>query len=156
MNKIKILSKKEKQEILNKLQEQFGITNIPGYLVKIGKERIYLFQANIHPQIFNEIKEITRVEKAGAYVGKELNNFMRLSIEGTQLFKNQIIKNIFELNEEQAQHWMQGEELNIETGKKEILVMKYENDFLGCGKASEKKITNFIPKNRRLKSKTII
>ena len=28
--------------------------------------------------------------------------------------------------------------------------MKYKDDFLGSGKASEKKISNFIPKNRRL------
>ena len=49
-----------------------------------------------------------------------------------------------------------GEELQIETGKKDLLILKYKDDFLGCGKASEKKITNFIPKNRRLKSKTII
>jgi len=31
--------------------------------------------------------------------------------------------------------------------------MKYKNDFLGTGKASENKIGNFIPKNRRLKHK---
>jgi len=34
--------------------------------------------------------------------------------------------------------------------------MKYENDMLGTGKASEEKITNFIPKSRRLKDKTIL
>jgi len=27
-------------------------------------------------------------------------------------------------------------------------------DLLGCGKASENKITNFIPKSRRLKART--
>ena len=31
--------------------------------------------------------------------------------------------------------------------------MKYKDNFLGTGKASENKISNFIPKNRRLKEK---
>ena len=49
---------------------------------------------------------------------------------------------------------MKGNELEIQTGKKGFLIIKYKNDFLGCGKASEPKITNFIPKNRRLKEKS--
>ena len=37
--------------------------------------------------------------------------------------------------------------------KKGFVIMKCEDDFLGTGKASENKIGNFIPKNRRLKYK---
>ena len=51
---------------------------------------------------------------------------------------------------------MQGEELNIQTGLRGIIVIKHKNNFLGCGKASENKIGNFIPKSRRLRSKNII
>ena len=47
----------------------------------------------------------------------------------------------------------EGQELNIKSGKKDFLVMKYEDNFLGCGKASEEKISNFIPKMRRLKNR---
>jgi NOL1/NOP2/fmu family ribosome biogenesis protein len=32
---------------------------------------------------------------------------------------------------------MKGRELNIKTGKKGFVVIKYKNDFLGTGKASE-------------------
>jgi NOL1/NOP2/fmu family ribosome biogenesis protein len=74
-------------------------------------------------------------------------------MEATQLLKNQITKNIFELNEEQMNEWMKGNELNIQTGKKGFLAMKYQNDFLGCGKASENKISNFVPKERRIKER---
>ena len=62
-------------------------------------------------------------------------------------------KNIFELNKEQAEEWMKGRELGIKTGKRGFLVMKYKDDFLGTGKASEEKIGNFIPKSRRLKNR---
>ncbi|MCH8325462.1 MAG: hypothetical protein IIB83_02685, partial [Bacteroidetes bacterium] len=69
--------------------------------------------------------------------------------------KNQIKKNIFELNKEQAELWMKGSELNISTGKKGFLIMKYKDNFLGSGKASAEKIGNFIPKSRRLKNKGV-
>lgn len=36
---------------------------------------------------------------------------------------------------------------------KGFIVMKNNDDYLGCGKASETKITNFIPKSRRLKNR---
>jgi NOL1/NOP2/fmu family ribosome biogenesis protein len=39
---------------------------------------------------------------------------------------------------------------------KGIVAIRYKEDFLGCGKASESKISNFIPKSRRLKLKTTI
>ena len=35
-----------------------------------------------------------------------------------------------------------------------FLIMKYKDDLLGTGKASENKITNFIPKSRRLKERS--
>ena len=53
----------------------------------------------------------------------------------------------------QLEQWMKGNELNISSGLKGFVVMKYKNDFVGTGKASAEKITNFIPKNRRLKEK---
>jgi NOL1/NOP2/fmu family ribosome biogenesis protein len=73
-------------------------------------------------------------------------------MEGTQLLKEQITRNIFEIeNEKDLEIWMHGSELNIKTGMSGFIVIKYKNDFLGCGKASENKIGNFIPKSRRLK-----
>ena len=83
----------------------------------------------------------------------EHSNKIRLSIEGSQVLKDQIKKNIFEIPEELLENWMKGQELNVKTGKKGFLIMKYKDNFLGSGKASENKIGNFIPKNRRLKEK---
>ncbi|MEN7982271.1 MAG: hypothetical protein ABFQ65_02400 [Nanoarchaeota archaeon] len=154
-NPLKILNKHEKQEIENKLKNQFGIKSISGILLKRGAERIFLYQGEFTKQ---EIKKLDymkiNVERVGVYFCKFQNNEIRLSIEGTQILKDQITKNIFELNKEQAETWMKGGELNIKTGVKGFVIMKYKEDLLGCGKASEEKITNFIPKNRRLKEKS--
>ena len=155
---IEILSKQESEKILNKLNSQFGIKEIPGILLRIGKERIFLFQGELEVREIKQIEKITFIERTGIYIGKifEPTGEMRLSIEGTQIFKKQISKNILELNDSQAEQWMQGEEIPLSTDYREIIIIKYQDDFLGCGKASENKIGNFVPKNRRLKSRSII
>ncbi len=161
INRFHILNKKEKNKIEIMLKNQFGIKSIPGILIKKGAEKIFLFQGNFNEKQIKELEDYTQIERIGLYFAKIFQDkqgqeHIRLSIEGSQILSNQITKNIFELNESQSKKWMQGEELLIKTGKKGFLVMKYKNDFLGTGKASEEKIGNFIPKSRRLKSKEII
>jgi len=150
---IKILNQKEKKEVELALKENFGIEKIDGELIKKGEEKIFLFQGDLTSKELREIEEITPIEVIGVYFAKEERGEIRLSIEGTHLLKDQIKKNIFELNEEQKNDWIRGRELNIQTGKRNYLAMRYKNDFLGCGKASAEKISNFVPKTRRLKSK---
>ena len=150
-NKMKILNHKERKEIQDKLTEQFGIKKIPNVLVKFGEEKIFAFSGNL--TLLQKLQKLTRIEGIGSYIAKEQRDEIRLSIEGSHLFKSQITKNIFELNAEQKNLWMHGSELNIQTNKRGFLVMKYNDDFLGTGKASEHKIGNFIPKIRRLKER---
>ena len=150
-----ILNKKQKQEILKKLGEQFGIKDIPGEIIMKGKEKLFLFSGSFTERQIKELEKITVIERIGVYFAKrdEYSNKIRLSIEGSQILKSQIKKNIFELNENQLEQWMKGYELQIKTGKKDFLIIKYHENFLGSGKASEEKIGNFIPKIRRLKEK---
>ena len=153
MNQLKILNNNEKKEIVKKLNEQFGINEISGIITRMGKERLFLFSGSFNNNEISKLEKIVNIERVGVYFAKLVpdENKIRLNIEGTQLLKDQIKKNIFELKSEQVEQWMRGQELNIKTGKKDFLVMKFGGDFLGCGKASAEKISNFIPKSRRLK-----
>jgi NOL1/NOP2/fmu family ribosome biogenesis protein len=156
MRNIQILNKKETEEISLKLNGQFGINEIPGKFLMKGKERIFLFQGEISNEEIQKLDSTVEIERAGIYIGKifQPTQEIRLSIEGTQIFKNQIAKNIFILDkQEDYEKWMNGQELNIKTNLRGMIVIKYNEEFLGCGKASEEKIGNFIPKNRRLKIK---
>jgi len=150
---MKFLNKKEKAEIERKLNEQFGIETIPGNLIKMGEERIFFYQGDLTENTIEELRQNVFIERAGVYFARDVDGFIRLSIEGSQILKDQITKNIFELNDELAEEWMKGHELPIATGKHCFLIMKHGEDFLGTGKASESKIGNFIPKNRRLREK---
>jgi len=158
-NYLKILNSNEKKQIEKKLSEQFGISKVSGTIVRHGREKLFLFTGEINEKQFGEISEKIPIERMGVYFAriaedKTGETKLRLSIEGTQILQEQITKNIFELNKKQTEEWMMGRELNIQTGKKDFLIMKYKDDFLGTGKASELKISNFIPKERRLKEKS--
>lgn len=152
---LRLFNEREKEKIVKQLNEQFGIKEIPWIMGKLGKERIILFSGDCSEKEIMKMDEFARLEGVGLYFAKidEKTQDLRLSIEGTQLLKNQITKNIFELDEKQAEQWMMGQELNITTGKKGFFIIKFKDDFLGTGKISAEKISNFIPKSRRLKYK---
>ena len=154
MTRIKILNLREKQEIERRLQEQFGIESVPGVIVQRGEERLFLFSGNFSKEEIEKLEKCTFIERMGVYFAKIIGKDIRLSIEGSQILKDKITKNIFDLNPSQSEEWMMGRELPIKTGKHGFLIMKRDSDFLGSGKASEEKIGNFIPKNRRLKEKS--
>ncbi len=148
---IQILTTKEKKTIQSQLKNQFGISELPDKIIQIGKERIRLLTADFTAKELEKLSAITYIEGIGLYIAKEENDGIRLSIEGTQILKDQISKNIFSLNDQQAKEWLSGADLQINTGKKGIFIIEYKGDFLGCGKISENKISNFIPKGRRIK-----
>jgi NOL1/NOP2/fmu family ribosome biogenesis protein len=152
---IKFFNEQERVRIIKILNQQFGIKDIPFMMARLGKERIIIFSGEISEREILNIDEVAHIEGVGLYFAKEEMDGIRLSIEGSQLLKNQITKNIFELNDKQAEQWMMGQEINIKTGKKGFFIMKFKDDFLGTGKISAEKIGNFIPKSRRLKSKEI-
>ena len=149
----KVLSEQEHIEIENNLHEQFGIDLVDGLLIKKGEERLFFFSGNFSEAQIKNLEACVPIERLGIYFAKIIGNDVKLSIEGTNLLKIQIKKNIFELNEKQLEEWMTGSDLQVKTGKKGFIVVKYKDDLLGCGKASEEKIGNYIPKSRRLKQK---
>lgn len=150
---LKFFNEREKESLLRLLNQQFGITEIPWTIAKLGKERIIVFSGKLSGREVLNIDRIAHIEGVGLYFAKEQIDGIRLSIEGSQLLKDQITKNIFELDEKQAEQWMLGQELNIKINKRGFFVMKFKDDFLGTGKISENKISNFVPKQRRLKSR---
>ena len=152
---IKILNQKEHKEIEKELEKQFGIKEVKGKILMWGEEKLFFFTGELGEEEIRKVEQATAVEKVGTYFAKLINHEIKLTIEGSQLFKEQISKNIFEINSEQAEEWMMGRELNLQSGLKGFVVLKNKEtgDLLGCGKASQEKITNFIPKSRRLKNR---
>jgi NOL1/NOP2/fmu family ribosome biogenesis protein len=148
---MKTLSSSDKKGILKQLNEQFGISKIPYLLLQFGKEKIRAYSGNLSREELKILDRELRVESIGLYFIKEQEDGIRLSLDAVHLSKNQITKNILEINNEQAEKWLKGEDLDIKTDKS-FKILKNQNDFLGCGKSTGEKITNFVPKERRVKN----
>lgn len=147
---MKIIRSTPKKKILAQLNEQFGITKLPYLLLRFGKEKLRAYSGNLSAEELNKLDSELRIENIGLYFVKEQIDGLRLTFDGIQLFKNQITKNILDLNDKQANEWLRGQDLNIQTDRA-FKILKHKNEFIGCGKSTGERITNFVPKERRIK-----
>ncbi len=148
---MQILRAREKKQILQQLNEQFGIGKIPYLLLRFGKEKIRLYSGNLSSQELIVLDKNLRVESAGLYFLKQHQEGLRLSLDSLSLFKSQITKNLLEINDEQAESWLKGQDLLIKT-ERNFKILKSQGDLIGCGKSTGEKISNFMPKERRIKN----
>ena len=146
------LSREERDHLNQQLKEEFNITLPQARYFKTGKEKIRIFTGNLPPEMLNQLLRNTVVEIIGLYFAKEeKNDIVRLSLDASHLLGNQATKNILQLTPEQTQKWLKGEDIEIAQEHHGIFVIRQGVDFLGCGKASQGKLINFIPKERRIR-----
>ena len=145
----KVLNSKEVKVILNWLKEHYGIKElkIEGTFLKSTKDKIYLSTRKIGEL---EPKSL-RINLIGMYFAKQEKNGVRLSIEGSQLIGPKAIKNVAELNNDQMNSWVRGDDLDYEADLTGFVIIKYKDDFFGVGNYKEGKILNYVPKERRIK-----
>lgn len=147
---MKIIRANEKKKILSQLNEQFGIMKLPYLLLRFGKEKIRLYSGSLSSEELNFLDKNLRIENIGLYFAKQEKDGIRLTLDGVSFFRNQISKNILEIDDKQALDWFKGYDLLIETDRGFKILKNQE--LIGCGKSTGEKITNFVPKERRVKS----
>jgi len=145
----KVLNSREVKKILNWLKEHYGIKElkIDKVFLKSTKDRIYLVSKKISEL---ETKNL-RLNLIGMYFAKEEKNGVRLSIEGSQIIGPKATKNIAELNKEQINEWIKGQDITGDLKVEGFVIIKHKDDFYGVGNYKEGKILNYIPKERRIK-----
>ena len=146
----KFIKSPEKRKIISELQEKFGISEIPYLLIESGKEKIRAFSGSLSKDEILEIAKLTRIEGIGLYILKNEHDELRLSFDATQILAKQITKNIIDIDKEQLELWIRGHDLVLKAPKGTFAI-RYNNDFLGCGKSNGEKIFNYVPKERRIK-----
>ena len=131
------------------LEKRFGFKKKIEYAFLINnKNRIYIINKEFSNIDITKLK----INSLGLYFGETRDGEIRLSIEGSQLIGNDCPENVLELTEKEAKEWLRGTDIEKDVKNRGYVLMKYEKDFLGCGRAVENKILNFVPKNRRIRS----
>lgn len=160
---IQVLDKTKKRKVLENL-EYLGKLKMNELFIRTG-DRVRIFSGDLTNKQIMKLWSLFQIEGIGLYFAKDFkdkrgNQETRISLDALHLIKDQIEDNIIELNEEQKDRWLRGNniELNEEQRKKysEILgfvAVKYGNDFIGTAKLTEQKVLlSFLPKERRIKN----
>lgn len=148
---IRFIRSNEKKQIMEMLNKEFGIQELPFLLIESGKEKIRAFSGNLSKEEIQQIGEIANIELIGTYlIRREKENDIRLSFDAPMILKDQISKNIVEINDEQFQKWIHGLDLEMPCPNGSTII-KYKGDLIGCGKSNGTKIFNYVPKDRRLR-----
>jgi len=145
MFKLNKLTNKEVNSVLRKIQERYNSDSIQNnYAFFINKKnKIYIINKK-----FLKAKIKANIDSLGMYFCKLEKDGIRLSIEGSMLVKNPKT-NVIKLNKEQFEKHMSGQDLEIKSDKGYVL-LEYKKKIIGCGKATENNIQNFVPKARRM------
>lgn len=93
-----------------------------------------------------------RVDNVGLYVATVDDKGIRLSIEGSQILGPSAKKNVIDIDAQELREWFRGNDLEKQAETKGFVILKHKNDFVGCGRSTEKGILNFVPKTRRILS----
>ncbi len=148
---IEIYDSKRRKKLIEQLNEQFGITEIPKMIFLTGKERVRGFTGDLDINELYLLDRITNLEFLGIYLFRpDENRSVRLGFDASIIFGKQISKNIIELNEEQFNLWIRGNNLDLKIHKG-MYVVCFGNDFLGCGVSDGERLINFVPKERRIR-----
>lgn len=144
---LKILNSKEIKVIVNELREHFSSDFVPDYVfLENNKEKIYILSRD-----YGNIDESKlRVNNLGLYFCTREKDGFRLSIEGCQLTNPK--KNFYNATKEEAAQWISGESIKAQKADElsGYVIVKYGEDFIGCGKYRDGEILNAVPKDRRI------
>ena len=149
MQNLKVLNSKEAKEIHSMLEKEFGYGGRPDavFMLNEKKERIYIFTRDLARMDISRL----RVDSMGLYFASIFRGQIRLTIEGSQMIGGECTKNIIDVGRAEMQSWLKGEQLQLAGRDAEagaFVIIRHNNDYLGCGKVAGDAILNYIPKTR--------
>jgi NOL1/NOP2/fmu family ribosome biogenesis protein len=148
---IHFIKSNQKRDIVEKLKSQFGIAILPYLLIESGKEKVRAFSGHLSKEEISKITQIANVEIVGFYLlRQESPDDVRLSFDAPIILKDQITNNIVEINKEQFDLWIRGDNIDVPAPRGNVII-RYNGDFIGCGKSNGLKVFNYVPKDRRLR-----
>lgn len=158
MQKLEVLNTREKKKIIDDLKEQYGFTGqIDGSLLTNKEQKIFLITPDISKISRDQDKEL-RLDAAGLYIGKIEVNGIRLSMEGSQLIGSHASRHVLIIDEEHLEPWVKGEDFELseneqkKTGNEDgFFIIKFGNDYIGCGQIKNNNLRSLVSKERRLK-----
>lgn len=149
--KLEILKRNKRKKLIGMIRENFGFDGDLNYdFLKSGKNRIWIVSKDVS---LLDLRELD-IARLGVYFCRtDFKELLKFSIEGSQIIGPECKKRVLEIGEDKANRWIKGRDLKLgrEPGIREgFILIRHQEDFLGCGKLVGKKVWNYVPKERRI------
>src|SRR3989344_4494688 len=161
---IDLLDRTKKKKILEMLEKEYGIMQLPHLFIKSGKEKIRIFSGSLSKEELNDLAKTVHVDSIGiklltleTFNGEKQGIRLSFDILNMPEIKSQITKNFLEITDEQLSTWLKGDNLDLDIKKenKELksrfIIIKHNNDFFGIAR-NQGFLKNYVPKERRLRN----
>ena len=79
---MKLLTPQEKKKLIEQLNKQYGMTEIPFELIRFGEEKIRIFSGNLSKEQLITLDKELRIENIGLYFAKQEVEGIRLTFDG--------------------------------------------------------------------------
>ena len=146
MENLEILNTRNKKDIEKKIKKQFGCDFKLDFAVfKNSKNKLFLLNKDVEKIRLDEL----RINSLGLYFGENRHAELRLSTEGAQLVGKKATKNIIELDDAQAEQWMNGKDFEYNSEFHGFVIIKNKDNILGCGRLKDTTLLNYVQKERR-------
>ncbi len=150
MFKLQILNSKQAKEITGIISSHWDASLKMDYAFLVnGKNRVFIINRDVGSLDLSAL----RINSMGLYFGELKDGRLRLSIEGSQLIGPHASKNVVNITKKEMMDWLRGMDLQKDCEScSGFVIVKCNDDFLGCGSYYEGKIKNFVPKTRRVRA----
>ncbi|HDP73829.1 MAG TPA: hypothetical protein ENN46_02625 [Candidatus Woesearchaeota archaeon] len=159
-----VMNSRDVKHLLSQLSEAFGtdlsrFSKQYHFFYSESKKRVYVFSREELELDFSKLN----INRFGIYFAN-LQKEPRLSNEGCFIVGPAAIRNVVEVNEENAKQWFMGKDIALDarleqkikesanTDANPFVILKHGNDFIGSGRVAVGRIINFLPKERRTTS----
>jgi NOL1/NOP2/fmu family ribosome biogenesis protein len=144
---LRIMERKDRKKFLSLLENVFGFSLKLEYAFFMNdQQKVYVVNKDVDQVLDARI----RIDKIGMYIAEWKDRQVRLSIEGSQLVGPAASKNVLEVSAAEVRRWIKGEDLDTSVEGKGFVIIKHGDDYLGSGKIGERKVYNYVSKNRKL------
>ncbi|MBI2629519.1 hypothetical protein HYW76_00290 [Candidatus Pacearchaeota archaeon] len=148
--RIELIKNTEKKKIIEKIEENFGISHLPYLLIRFGSD-IYAYSGIFSKEELSKMNNEIRIESIGLHLLREEKDGILLSFDAINLLNP--TKNIIDLSDKQAEDWLTGKDIEYTSSEtaSRFIILKNKNNLIGCGKYSNNRISNLMPRERRIK-----
>jgi NOL1/NOP2/fmu family ribosome biogenesis protein len=148
----KPINRKESGKIIKQINEDFGCDmswmQDKYYFFLSDKNKVYIVNMKLNDIPLDNVK----LNSHGLYFCEMSDHKIRLSIEGSMMVGKSAGKNVYEVDDATARSWLKGNDITCSENYVGFIILKNNDDFLGCGKVVNGQVYNYIPKIRRINS----